>query len=145
MDRGINNVLTSINTEDNISSGYSYFYTEVQKVKQIAEQLNIHPHSLVIADELFKGTNVKDAGDCTEMVINGLIRKPQGLFIIATHLTETIELYTQTPQCGLLSFDGTITDGKISFDYTLRNGLSTTRLGRHIMQQEKIEELFGLV
>lgn len=137
-------IATSINTEDDIGNGYSYFFSEVLKVKEIAELVANTPKTLVITDELFKGTNIKDAGDCTEMVINGFTNQRNGLFIIATHLVETVQLYAGNSKIRLLCFEGNISDDDIKFDYTMRNGVSETRLGKYIMQKENIAGILGL-
>lgn len=137
-------IITSILTEDDIGKGYSYFYTEVLRVKAIATALRQQPSTLIIADELFKGTNVKDANDCTETVVNGCLKQSNGLFIIATHLVETVQKFTGNNHCRLLCFEGTIASGTIEFDYVLKEGVSVTRLGTHIMEQEDIPALFGL-
>lgn len=137
-------IATSINTEDDIGNGYSYFFSEVLRVKEIAELIANKPKTLVITDELFKGTNIKDAGDCTEMVINGFLNQKHGLFIISTHLVETVQLYTGNNHTRLLCFEGTIAGNKVEFDYKIRNGISETRLGKYIMQQENIAEILGI-
>lgn len=141
----LEHIITSIHTEDDTAQGYSYFYAEVKKVKDIALLLQANDTTLIIADELFKGTNVKDACDCTETVIKGLIRQKKALVILATHLTETVALFSSDPACKLLCFDGTASDNnEIDFSYRIQPGISTTRLGKHIMQREGIPELLGL-
>ena len=140
----LNHIVTGVNTEDDIGNGYSYFFNEVQHVKSIARGLNEEASTLVIVDELFKGTNVKDANDCTETVMNGFLKYPGSLFVVATHLTETVELFNNKKECRLLCFDGTIAEKNVHFDYLLKQGISNTRLGKYIMQQEQIPELFGL-
>ncbi len=56
---------TSINVPDNINLGYSHFYAEVLRVKKVAIEVSRDKRLIVIFDELFKGTNVKDAFDAT--------------------------------------------------------------------------------
>lgn len=135
---------TAINTQDNIAKGYSYFYSEVKQIKSIAETLNEHPATLVIADELFKGTNIKDASDCTKMVINGFMNKPDSLFLLSTHLAETVHKFENTANCLTLCFEGINSNDGIRFDYKVKNGVSHTRLGLYIMQQEDVPALLGL-
>ena len=52
---------SSINVADNIGLGYSHFYAEVVRVKQAADAAASGHRLLLMFDELFKGTNVKDA------------------------------------------------------------------------------------
>jgi DNA mismatch repair ATPase MutS len=58
-------IYSSINVPDDLSRGYSHFYAEVLRVKKVAEEVSRSKNLLVIFDELFKGTNVKDAFDAT--------------------------------------------------------------------------------
>lgn len=139
-----NAIVTSINIEDDIGQGYSYFYSEVQQVKAFAMQLKEKSSTLIIADEMFKGTNVKDAQDCTETVVRGFLNFPQSMFVVATHLVETVGLFKGQESCRLLCFDGEISEGNIAFDYKIREGICATRLGRYIMERESIPNLLGL-
>ena len=45
--------------------GYSHFYAEVLRVKFVASEVAAGKNMVIILDELFKGTNVKDAYDAT--------------------------------------------------------------------------------
>ena len=63
-----NGMFTTINLPDNLSMGYSHFYAEVLRVKKVAQQVRQTQHLIVVFDELFRGTNVKDAYDATVAV-----------------------------------------------------------------------------
>src|SRR5690606_13083183 len=58
-------LITAINVSDNLANGYSHFYSEVRRVKLVAEKLVESKMILAIFDELFKSTNVKDAYDAS--------------------------------------------------------------------------------
>src|SRR3569833_3100012 len=79
---------SSINVADNIGLGYSFFYAEVIRVKQAAEAAASGRRLLLMFDELFKGTNVKDAYDGTLAVTKGFADYQECLFIVSTHITE---------------------------------------------------------
>jgi DNA mismatch repair protein MutS len=53
---------TSINVPDDLNQGHSHFYAEALRVKEAAMAISAGKQLVVIFDELFKGTNVKDAG-----------------------------------------------------------------------------------
>jgi len=55
--------------KDNMNRGYSHFYSEVRRVKEVAMKLKEKNRLLVIFDELFRGTNVKDAFDASLLII----------------------------------------------------------------------------
>ncbi|HWS59877.1 MAG TPA: hypothetical protein VN182_03015, partial [Flavobacterium sp.] len=65
-----NGLLTTINLSDNINKGYSHFYSEVLRVKFVAEQINLAGNIFVVFDEIFRGTNVKDAYEASLAVIS---------------------------------------------------------------------------
>ncbi|HXS36037.1 MAG TPA: hypothetical protein VN721_05015 [Flavipsychrobacter sp.] len=138
-------ITTSMNVEDDIGKGYSYFFNEVQNVKNIASVLQSGKRMLVIADELFKGTNIKDAYDCSELVLNGFIRHSQSIFIISTHITELAENFSHKEKVALRCFDGTISENDISFTYKLKDGISTMRLGAYILKLQGVQKLLNSI
>src|SRR5690606_1636165 len=69
----LDGMYTSINVADNIALGYSHFYAEVVRVKQAALAASSGKRLMLMFDELFKGTNVKDAYDGTLAVTEGFI------------------------------------------------------------------------
>jgi DNA mismatch repair ATPase MutS len=81
-------LLSNINVSDNIAKGESYFFNEVQRIKNTIYKINNGQKWLVLIDELFKGTNVQDAMKCSLTVIKGLIKIKNSLFILSTHLYE---------------------------------------------------------
>ena len=64
-----NGMFTTINLPDNLSMGYSHFYAEVLRVKKVAQQLCQTENLVVIFDELFRGTNVKDHMPCQVQIL----------------------------------------------------------------------------
>src|SRR5690606_2267156 len=58
-------LVTTINLSDHMERGYSHFYSEVNRIKEVALMINSRKRMFVIFDELFRGTNVKDAHDAS--------------------------------------------------------------------------------
>ena len=136
-----NALFSSLNTTDNLSIGYSYFYSEVMRVRKAAETLQKDKKVFMIFDELFKGTNIKDAFDGSMLVITGLLKWESGMFILASHLTELSKSIDEKPSVFFRYFDSSVDNGKPVFSYKIREGKSDERLGLIILQNEKIEEL----
>src|SRR5690606_32753041 len=82
---------TSINVPDNINEGYSHFYAEVLRVKMVAEAVANAKNMVIIFDELFKGTNVKDAYEATVAVTAAFAEHHNCAFIISTHIMEAAD------------------------------------------------------
>ena len=87
-------IITNMQVEDSILKGESYFFAEVQRMKQTAEKLLQYQPHLVLMDELFKGTNVHDAYECTKAVVEGLLNHPNHLMILSTHLYEVAQQFS---------------------------------------------------
>src|SRR5690554_2957201 len=81
-------IITNMHIEDNIFLGESFFFSEVQRMHTTAQKLHNSKYYLVLMDELFKGTNVHDAYECSAAVIKGLLNKNQNLMALSTHLYE---------------------------------------------------------
>ena len=134
-------IISCIDIKDDIEKGYSYFFSEVQRVRAIAEQIRTGKRVVVIGDELFKGTNVQDAVDCTSMVLQGFLKHERNFYFIATHFTTVAEQFEHEPGCLPICFDGKVVDGEIAFDYRLKPGISSLRIGSLILQQQQVINL----
>jgi DNA mismatch repair ATPase MutS len=134
-------ILSNINVQDNIVKGESYFFNEVQRIKNTILQINDGRKWLVLIDELFKGTNVQDAMKCSDTVIRGLIKIPNSLFILSTHLYEIGEALKSFPTILFRYFETNVNDDQLAFSYQLREGISNDRLGYLILKREKVVEL----
>lgn len=135
---------SSINISDNLNMGYSHFYAEVLRVKEVAEEVSRAKSLYVIFDELFKGTNVKDAYDATLAVTQAFSEYKNCFFIISTHITEVGELLSSTHPAIQFKYMPTLMNGtKPAYTYQLRTGMSTDRQGMMIIENEGILELLN--
>ncbi len=134
-------MFSSIQTTDHIGVGYSFFYSEVVKSKQLAQTVRSGQKVFVVIDELFKGTNVKDAFDCSQTVVSGLLHWPNGVYMVSTHLLELASVYQACEQVIFSYFESAIIDGKPIFSYRLTSGVSGDRLGLLILKNEGVAEL----
>ncbi|MDP4283350.1 MAG: DNA mismatch repair protein MutS [Bacteroidota bacterium] len=134
-------LLSNINVVDNVVKGESYFYNEVQRIKNTILKITDGRKWLILIDELFKGTNVQDAMKCSTVVIEGLIKIKRSLFILSTHLYEIGDDLKKYPKIDFKYFETNVTDEKLSFTYQLKDGISNDRLGYLILKREKVIEL----
>jgi DNA mismatch repair protein MutS len=134
-------LLSNINVVDNIVKGESYFFNEVQRIRNTILKINDGRKWLVLIDELFKGTNVQDAMKCSSVVIKGLIKIKNSLFILSTHLYEIGEELQQYPNISFRYFETAVKDDQLDFSYQLKEGISNDRLGYLILKREKVVEL----
>jgi len=136
-------LITSLNITDNILVGNSFFYSEVQRVKQLAKYLNKGEHVFSLFDELFRGTNVKDAFDASILIISGLVQWEKSMFVISSHLWEIADHIDHYKNVRYLSFETIEKSGKYFFTYKLIPGISNIRLAMYIINNEHIMELLN--
>jgi len=134
-------LLSNINVVDNIAKGESFFFNEVQRIKNTIEKINDGKKWLVLIDELFKGTNMQDAMKCSTTVIKGLIKIKNSLFILSTHLYEIGEELKTYPNIVFKYFETDVKDDQLNFSYQLREGISNDRIGYVILKREKVVEM----
>jgi DNA mismatch repair ATPase MutS len=135
-------IVTNMHVEDNLLKGESYFFAEVQRMKNTALRLqNDSPH-LVLMDELFKGTNVHDAYECTRAIVERLAGRAGQLMVLSTHLHEVATHFEGHPALQFARFvTESAPDGSFSFTYKLLPGVSSDRIGFRILQREGVLKL----
>jgi DNA mismatch repair protein MutS len=130
---------SSINVPDDLSKGYSHFYAEVLRVKKVAEAVSAGRNLVVIFDELFKGTNVKDAYDATLSVTEALATYSRCWFVISTHIIEVGETLRQRSDNLQFAYLPTIMEGNQPvYTYRLEKGITNDRHGMLIIANEGI-------
>lgn len=137
-----NGMFTTINLPDNLSMGYSHFYAEVLRVKKVAQQVRQTQHLIVVFDELFRGTNVKDAYDATVAVTEAFAGIRNCTFIISTHIIEAGEVLKE--RCDNINFvylPTKMEGSKPVYTYTLAPGITDDRHGMMIVNNEHIIEI----
>ncbi len=134
-------LLSNINVVDNIARGESFFFNEVQRIKNTIEKINNGKKWLVLIDELFKGTNVQDAMKCSLAVIKGLIKIKNSLFILSTHLYEIGDELKNYPNISFKYFETNVKDEQLEFSYQLKEGISNDRIGYVILKREKVVDM----
>lgn len=135
-------IFTTINLPDNLSVGNSHFYAEVLRVKKIAKELSLSRRLFVIIDELFRGTNVKDAYEATILLTEAFARRQGSAFVISTHIMEAGEVLKE--RCGNVDFKylPTEMDGnKPVYTRKLKTGITADRHGMLIINNEGILDI----
>lgn len=133
---------TTINLPDNLNQGFSHFYAEVLRLKKIANGINHAKNMIVIFDELFRGTNVKDAYDATIAVTEAFAMNKDSIFIISTHIIETADILKE--RCNNIYFlylPTTLENGIPRYTYTLSPGITDDRHGMMIIRNEHIMDI----
>lgn len=138
-------LITNLNIADNVVKGESYFYNEVQRIKNTVLKINDGKKNCVLIDELFKGTNILDAMKCSTKVIEGLQKLRSSLYILSTHLYEISENLQQYQNIQFSYFETSVKDKELHFEYHLTPGISQDRIGYLILEREGVVTLLDAI
>lgn len=136
----MNGLITTINLSDDIISGHSHFYSEVLRVKEVAQSINKYHNMLVIFDELFRGTNVKDAFDASKAVIEAFSTVKTSLFIVSTHIVEVAKELETLKSIDFKYLETSFLNNKPKFNYKLKNGITEERVAMWVINSERVIE-----
>lgn len=131
-------LITNLTITDNVTKGESYFFNEVQRIKNTIEKISDGKKYFVLIDELFKGTNIQDAMKCSIKVIAGLQKSRSSLFIISTHLYEISDELKAYPNIQFSYFETEIKGKELLFHYQLKKGISEDRIGYLLLEREGV-------
>jgi ABC-type multidrug transport system fused ATPase/permease subunit len=135
-------ILSSIKVQDSISKNESYFYAELLRLKEIIEHVKQNPNTLVILDEILRGTNTKDKHIGSVGILKKLISL-NAVVIIATHdlsIAELENLYSGTVMNSC--FEVELKEDELFFDYKLKNGISKKLNASFLMTKMEIIDTF---
>jgi DNA mismatch repair protein MutS len=136
----VGTIFSSIDISDNLNAGESFYLAEVRRIRALAMALGEHRSGLAVIDEPFRGTNVHDATEATLAMLTRLAALPVGLVLVASHVSEVVSEIRDDPRILLIHFSADIMDDAPRFDYKLRDGVSTQRLGMTLLKQERVIE-----
>lgn len=127
-------VAASIHVNDSLQEGSSRFYAEITRLRHICDLAEQHPPVLFLLDELLQGTNSKDRLIGADAVVNELIDSG-AIGIISTHdLALTDMQHSGQGRLHNMHLQDEIEDGKMKFDFKLRDGVVTKSNGVELMR-----------
>ncbi len=129
-------LFSCIRISDSVTEGYSYFYSEVRRLRALLRELEQPGYPLLfLIDEIFKGTNNRERLIGSRSFVRALIGR-NCLGIISTHDLELVKLADVLPQVKNFHFREEVVEGRMVFDYKLRPGPCPTTNALKIMQME---------
>lgn len=108
-----------IRIEDDVMSSSSYFYKEMDEIKQVINQTGKEVYSIILLDELFKGTNTIERIAAAKAVLSYLVKANSRMYV-STHDIELTKLLNDI--FDLFYFSESFSDSTIHFDYKLKAG-----------------------
>jgi hypothetical protein len=114
---------TRIRSTDSLQEGRSSFYTEILHIRKVFDAANGAVPMVFLFDELLEGTNSKDRRIGAEGLIKGLLKR-QSIGIVTTHDLALTEIAAAVGNVlRNMHFEDQVVDGKMRFDYKLREGV----------------------
>lgn len=130
-------VFTSINVKDSLEGGLSHFYAEVRRLRKLLDELE-GDHSIPLfffVDEIFKGTNNRERFKGSTAFLKNVAGK-NGIGMVSTHDLELASLENEITGLSNWHFAETIENGKMHFEYKIKEGPCPTTNALKIMQME---------
>jgi DNA mismatch repair ATPase MutS len=130
--------MSSIKIQDSLSNQESYFYAELLRIKEIINHVKAQPKTLVILDEILRGTNTKDKQLGSLGLLEKLISR-NAVAIIATHDLEIGQLEKKFPEIvANYCFEVELQNDQLIFDYKLKKGISSKLNASFLMKKMEI-------
>lgn len=128
----VDKVFTRVGASDNISMGESTFMVEMSEAANILN--NVSSHSLVLFDELGRGTSTYDGISIAWAIVEYLHDNPRGRArtLFATHYHELNEMEKNFPRIKNYNVSVRETNGKVIFLRKLERGGSEHSFGIHV-------------
>jgi hypothetical protein len=128
-------IVASITITDSVIDGFSFFYAEVRRLKDLVDELNAQaPYPLFfLIDEIFRGTNNRERLIGSRSYVRNLVGH-FGAGAIATHDLELVQLADDLPEIRNFHFRDAVEDGRMVFDYRIHPGPCPTTNALKIMR-----------
>ncbi len=129
----------SIRVNGSLREGSSRFYAEIKRLRQIFDLAGGDLPLLFLLDELLQGTNSKDRRMGAEGIVGALVNRG-AIGLVSTHdlaLTDmggAVEGYLRN-----VHFQDELENGRMTFDYKLRDGVVTKSNGLELMRSIGLE------
>jgi DNA mismatch repair ATPase MutS len=132
-------VFTAMRTQDSLEESVSSFYAELKRLRQLIELLPTGQPVFYLLDEILKGTNSHDRHEGAKALIRQL-HKHHASGLVSTHDLALGQLGEVSPEyVQNYSFNSDFADGKLHFDYKLREGVCRSFNASQLMRQMGIE------
>ena len=130
----VDKIFTRVGASDNISLGESTFMVEMTEASNILN--NVTPRSLVLFDELGRGTSTYDGISIAWAIVEYLHEQPKARArtLFATHYHELNEMEKNFPRIKNYNVSVKEVDGKVIFLRKLERGGSEHSFGIHVAE-----------
>ena len=133
-------VAASIRIVDSLQDGISHFYAEILRLRQVMELSGAKEGTvLFLLDEILHGTNSHDRRIGADAVVRGLVDRGAVGFITTHDLALSKLAEALGDRAINVHFEDEIVDGKVHFDYVMRDGVVTKSNALDLMRSIGLE------
>jgi len=126
----IDRVFTRIGASDDLAGGRSTFMVEMTEAANILN--NATSNSLVLMDEIGRGTSTYDGLSLAWSCANHIARSVRAFTLFATHYFELTSLATELDSCANVHLDATEHGEKLIFLHTVKEGPANQSYGLQV-------------
>jgi hypothetical protein len=124
----------SIRINDSLQDGSSRFYAEITRLRKLFDLAGDDPPLLFLLDELLQGTNSKDRRIGAEGMVRALLNRG-AMGLVSTHDLALTDIGgTLNGHVHNVHFQDEFENGRMYFDYKLREGVVTRSNGLALMR-----------
>ncbi len=123
-------IFTRIGASDFLSEGLSTFMVEMKETAEMLE--NATEDSLVVLDEVGRGTSTYDGMSLAQAILEFLLESRQAMTLFATHYHELTELSESYPSLANAHMAIHEKGGEVTFLHQLRTGPANKSYGIHV-------------
>jgi DNA mismatch repair protein MSH6 len=125
----VDRIFTRIGASDKLIEGKSTFYIEMEETKNILENATIN--SLIIMDELGRGTSTRDGKVIAKTVLYQIEHKLKSRCLFTTHYHDIIDWCQNEPKMELFFMDSSVDEKTkdIKFLYKFKKGICPESYG----------------
>jgi hypothetical protein len=124
----------SIRVNDSLREGSSRFYAEIKRLRQIFDLAGGDPPLLFLLDELLQGTNSNDRRIGAEGIVRTLVNRG-AIGLVSTHDLALTDIGGSVEgSLRNVHFQDELANGRMTFDYKLRDGVVTKSNGLELMR-----------
>jgi DNA mismatch repair protein MutS len=128
----IDRIFTRIGAADDLAGGRSTFMVEMTETANILH--NASHHSLVLMDEIGRGTSTFDGLSLAYAVAKHIAERLRSFTLFATHYFELISLADELPGCANVHLDATEHADSLVFLHAVKDGPANRSFGLQVAQ-----------
>ena len=127
-------LFSSMRTTDDLTRGISYFNAELLRLQQLIDTCRRNRRTLIILDEILKGTNSLDKLNGSRLFLESILSLPVA-GIIATHDLELSKMEADHPsRFSNYCFEIKLSD-EITYTYKITKGVARNQNATHLLKK----------